>query len=78
MNVKQTLNRLRYLASFAMVFMSMIATLYAQQLNFDFKDTQLKVVLKKVTEQTGYDFVYSDALKAIDSKVSVSTKSETP
>ncbi|MDP3453147.1 MAG: SusC/RagA family TonB-linked outer membrane protein [Bacteroidales bacterium] len=78
MNVKQTLKRLKYLSSFAMVFLSMIATLYAQQLNFDFKDTQLKVVLKKVTEQTGYDFVYSDALKAIDSKVSVTSKGETP
>lgn len=78
MNVKQILMRLRYIASFAIVFLSMVATLYAQSLNFDFKDTQLKVVLKKVTEQTGYDFVYSDALKAIDQKVNAASKNETP
>ncbi len=78
MNVKQILMRLRYIASFAIVFLSMVATLYAQSLNFDFKDTQLKVVLKKVTEQTGYDFVYSDALKAIDRKVNAASKNETP
>ena len=78
MNVKQILMRLRYIASFAVVFLSMVATLHAQSLNFDFKDTQLKVVLKKVTEQTGYDFVYSDALKAIDQKVNAASKNETP
>ena len=78
MNVKQILMRLRYIASFAIVFLSMVATLYAQSLNFDFKDTQLKVVLKKVTEQTGYDFVYSDALKVIDQKVNAASKNETP
>jgi len=76
MNIKQMPKRLKYLTAFVVVFMSMFATLNAQQLNFDFKNTSLKEVLKKVTEQSGYDFVYSDALKAINSKVSVSSKNE--
>ncbi len=76
MRIKQILSRLRYPVTFAVVFLSMVATLYSQQLNFNFKETQLKTVLKKVTEQTDYNFVYSDTLKAINSLVSVSSTNE--
>lgn len=41
---------------------------FAQQINFNFKDVPLKTILKEVTLQTGYTFVYSDALSDIISR----------
>ena len=38
--------------------------LFAQHLKINFSNTPLKTVLKAVTEQSGYNFVYSDAVKA--------------
>ena len=34
-----------------------------------FNNTPLKTILKEITNKTGYTFVYSDALKAVDEKV---------
>lgn len=78
MNVKQTLKRLKYLVCLAVVFTSISSTLNAQDLNFEFKNRPLKVVLAKITDQTGYNFVYSDALTSINKNVSVVAKKENP
>ena len=78
MNIKVITRRLRYLTALVLVFLSMSALLNAQQLQLDFQNTPLKAVLKVITAQTGYDFVYSDALKNIDAKVTVSSKNEKP
>ncbi len=78
MNITTIKKHLKYHTAFVLIFLSMVASLYAQQMNFDFKNATLKEVLKKVTEQTGYDFVYSDALKEINNKVTVFSKDEKP
>lgn len=49
----------------------------AQQISVNQKDVSIKEVLKAVTQQTGYKFVYSDALKELDHKVSVTATNET-
>lgn len=47
--------------------------LFAQHLKINFSNTPLKTVLKAVTEQSGYNFVYSDAVKvAVEQKVTCS------
>lgn len=69
---------MKYLTAFVLVFLSVSELLNAQQLHFDFKEAPLRSVLKKITEQSGYGFVYSDALKTIDSKVSASSTGENP
>lgn len=48
----------------------------AQKIDLNFKNTPLKSVLKEVTRQTGYDFVYSSALQNINDKITVSFSSD--
>jgi TonB-linked SusC/RagA family outer membrane protein len=55
---------------------SLSASLYGQKLDFSFNDSTVESVLKKISEQTEYKFVYSDALSAIRSKVSVEADNE--
>ena len=51
------------------------ANLFAQQVNINFENTPIKTILKEITTQTGYNFVYSDALKSLDKQISVSYSS---
>jgi len=60
------------------IFMFFSASLCAQNLNFNFKNTSLKVVLQKITEQSAYDFAYSDALNVHEKMVTVSANNEKP
>jgi len=60
------------------IFMFFSASLCAQNLNFNFKNTSLKVVLQKITEQSAYDFAYSDALNVYEKVVTVSANNEKP
>jgi TonB-linked SusC/RagA family outer membrane protein len=60
-----------------MVFV-LTTVLYGQKLNFSFVDTPVETILKKISEQTDYQFVYSDALSAIKSKMTVSVNDEDP
>lgn len=78
MNVKTTFKRVRYITLLVVMLFSAVTSVGAQTLSFEFKEVKLKDLLKKVTEQTGYDFIYSDALKVIESKVSATTKNENP
>ena len=52
--------------------------LQAQKLNFDFKDTQVATVLKKISEQTKYKFVYSDALESVNTVTTAKAVDEEP
>lgn len=53
--------------------------LFAQHLKINFSNTPLKTVLKAVTEQSGYNFVYSDAVKvAVEQKVTCSIEKMPP
>ena len=45
---------------------------YAQKITLNFKDTPISVVLKEITRQTGYDFVYSSALKEVSQRIDFS------
>ncbi len=69
MNLKKLL--LSYfgrLLLFSAIVASATITLAAQQIKLSFKQTPIKTILKEVTAQTGYNFVYSDALKELDAK----------
>ena len=46
-------------------------SLQAQNIRIEYKDTPIKTILKSITLQSGYTFVYSDALKELDKKISV-------
>ena len=52
--------------------------LQAQKLNFDFKNTRVETVLKQISEQTSYKFVYSDALKSLEDVTTVKAVDEEP
>ncbi|MEG0519132.1 MAG: SusC/RagA family TonB-linked outer membrane protein [Bacteroidales bacterium] len=43
----------------------------AQNISINYKDTPIKTILKDVTHQSGYTFVYSDALKEIGKVISI-------
>ncbi|MEG2780350.1 MAG: SusC/RagA family TonB-linked outer membrane protein [Bacteroidales bacterium] len=43
----------------------------AQNISINYKDTPIKTILKDVTRQSGYTFVYSDALKEIGKVISI-------
>lgn len=47
-------------------------SMHAQQLKLRFTDVPLTNILEEITNQTGYRFVYSDALKVINEKKSFS------
>lgn len=47
-------------------------SLQAQNIRIEYKDTPIKTILKSITLQSGYTFVYSDALTELDKKISVS------
>lgn len=48
------------------------ANVYAQKISLHFKDTPISVILKEITRQTGYDFVYSNALKEVAERIDFS------
>ena len=52
--------------------------LQAQKLNFDFKNTRVETVLKQISDQTPYRFVYSDALKSLSEVTTVKAVDEEP
>lgn len=41
----------------------------AQQVEFDVKETQVKTILKELSKQTGYKFIYSDLITELNQKV---------
>ncbi len=43
----------------------------AQNININFKDAPIKSILKEITRQSGYTFVYSDLLKEVENKISI-------
>jgi len=59
------------LVPFVAVFLLFCTNIYAQKVNINFKETSLKVILKEISRQTDFDFVYSNALTAINDKVSI-------
>ncbi|MEG1511964.1 MAG: TonB-dependent receptor [Bacteroidales bacterium] len=75
MSIKKLFNGLKVLLFLALLVFPLL--LEAQQINLTLKDVTIKEALKGVTEQTGYKFVYSDALKEINSKVTVNITNAT-
>lgn len=59
---------------FAMLFLAIIAN--AQQLNLELKNVTVREFVQKVAQQTDYKFVFSEALKELENRVSVSAKDE--
>ncbi|MHC1779612.1 MAG: SusC/RagA family TonB-linked outer membrane protein [Bacteroidales bacterium] len=71
MNSKTVPKALSRLLPFVAIFILFCNEISAQKININFKDTPLKTILSEVNRQTGYDFVYSNALKAINEKVTI-------
>ena len=83
MNAKTIPRLFRYTTMVLTVISTCAITLHAQAsqlhtatLNFDLKEVPLGDVLKNITDQTGFKFVYSDALKEIENKVSARADNE--
>lgn len=57
------------------VLLFLCVTLNAQSLNLSFKNTRISDILTEITEQTGYEFAYSNVLKEIEQKVDFEYKS---
>lgn len=55
----------------AVVCFGLVSSLWAQDINLNYRGTPIKTILKEITKQTGYSFVYSDAIKELDQKVSI-------
>lgn len=47
------------------------SSLEAQNITINFKDTPIKSILKEVTRQSGYTFVYSDLLKEVENNITI-------
>ena len=63
-----------FLISFLLVCFSFSG--YAQKVSLDYSKVTLKTVLKTITEQTGYNFIYSNELSQINQPISITYKSE--
>lgn len=51
-----------------------VSLLRAQSVNIEVKDTQIKDVLKTITKQTGFNFIYSDIIEDLSKTVDFSIK----
>ncbi len=72
-----SMSKIRCLAIIALL-VCLPVWLQAQKLNFDFKNTRVETVLKSISEQTPYRFVYSDALKSLTEETTVKAVDEDP
>ncbi len=55
----------------ALCFSSAIFAQPQQRVNLSFTDTPIRSILREITNQTGYNFVYSDALTEVDKRISI-------
>lgn len=62
---------LRRLLPFIVFCLGLSLTLSSSEHKCQFKNTPIKVVLKEITRQSGYTFVYSDALKELDKTITI-------
>ncbi len=75
MNSKNLVLTLLKVFSVIVLITSFNVKLAAQKVNINFKQTPLKTVINEVSRQTGYNFVYSDALTSINDSISITYKS---
>lgn len=52
-----------------LLLLSIPFSVNAPKLDLRIKDAASKTVLKEITTQTGYNFLYSDALKRVEKKI---------
>lgn len=70
MNIKIFPSKLKVLFT-VLLYLGVTFSAQAQKLNLNLKDVTIKNALKEITSQTGYNFLYSDALRGLDRKVSI-------
>ncbi len=76
MNLKKaSVTTIRRMLLLFVLFFCLSLKLPAQEVKLNFKNTPLKTVLKEVSEQTGYKFVYSSALTTVNDEISISYES---
>ncbi len=66
----------RILVMILLIVLSTSVKLDAQQVKLKFTDTPLSTILKEITKQTGYNFVYSEPIVSRESKVSFNYEEE--
>lgn len=71
MILKNYLLKLKHVFLISMFLFTFSSGLFAQNISINMENKPLKEVLSKITEQTGYKFVYSDTFTAINDIVSV-------
>jgi TonB-linked SusC/RagA family outer membrane protein len=71
MKLKLATRPAKFWGLFVLIFILFAGTLNAQQISLNVKNKPFREVLKTISVQTGYKFVYSDALKEINSTVNV-------
>lgn len=73
---KRILKPIKLLASILLLCITVNAA--AQNLRFSYNQTPLRTVLKLISEQSKFKFVYSDALKIVDSLVTITANNDKP
>lgn len=66
---------IRIFLLFVLLLTSPMAVCAQHKISLSFKDTPLKTVLKEVTKQTGYTFIYSDYFSQMNNNVTISLNS---
>lgn len=62
--------------SLSLILIGVSLSLFAQRVNISYSNTQIKTILKEIGRQSGYTFVYSDALKGVDNRISITYASD--
>lgn len=78
MNLKTICRRLKSCILVCTFTLAFGGQLFAQNVTINAKNATLKGVLKEITQQTGFEFAYSDALKVNDIKVNETITNQDP
>ncbi|MDD2424993.1 MAG: SusC/RagA family TonB-linked outer membrane protein [Bacteroidales bacterium] len=73
---KRILNSVKLIICGLLIFVTVNAE--AQNLRFSLRDAPLRSVLKVISEQSKFNFVYSDALKIVDSIITIKANNDKP
>lgn len=76
MNIKTVPRKLMRVFVVILLFLGVTLQVNAQKLNLNAKEVTIKTILKEITTQTGYNFLYSDALNGLERKVSLVHRSQ--
>lgn len=76
MKIKTILSKPARAIAMLLLLLSFTLNVHAQQVNIQVKDRTIKEVLKLITAQTGYNFIYSDVLAELNNKISLAYQAD--